>query len=397
MRRNEQQTGPGRRPGRFLSRPAVLLLLAGLALALPRGAIARGEPTRLNTGSGFIGATDEDGNAYYFYQGLPYGSQALIHPLRLVLNGGWGITQLDNRDNRIFRIHYRAGFSNVWHNLSNPFQSIEQRGWKDFMEREVLPFSLKPGQAQYWPNYMQHLVGGGMSYRMMVEWFRYHGYGHPKWSAAATIAVYHGLNEAVENDDYVGFSTDPIADLYIFDPLSILFFSSERVSRFFGTRLHMADWSYQPLFNPFEETLENNGQNFAVRYHPPGWDRVAFFYHWGTHGEFGLSYRRANGDNVSFGVGGQAKDLVDITKGLSTVKLAVSAGLFYDRNNSLLASLLFARTKDYQARLNVYPGVFQLAGLSPGLLAALRRDGEALVGITLVTRPLLPVGLAVGF
>ena len=37
---------------------------------------------------------------YYFYRGLDFGSQRLIHPLRLIINGGYGILTVDNRDNR---------------------------------------------------------------------------------------------------------------------------------------------------------------------------------------------------------------------------------------------------------------------------------------------------------
>ncbi len=50
---------------------------------------------------------------YYFYHGRDYGSESLIHPLRLVINGGYGIMQIANRDNRPFDIDYAQGWRNV--------------------------------------------------------------------------------------------------------------------------------------------------------------------------------------------------------------------------------------------------------------------------------------------
>ena len=59
---------------------------------------------------------------------------------------------------------------------------------------------------------------------------------------------------------------------------------------------------------------------------------------------------------------------------MRTVDLVPSAGVFWDRHNSLMASLLYANTQTYRLRLNVYPGVLKLAGWSPGLFAALNRN-----------------------
>ncbi|PIE76391.1 hypothetical protein CSA17_02445, partial [bacterium DOLJORAL78_65_58] len=50
---------------------------------------------------------------YYFYRGLDFGSQALISPTRLILNGGFGIMQVENRHNRPLDIMYGRGMRNV--------------------------------------------------------------------------------------------------------------------------------------------------------------------------------------------------------------------------------------------------------------------------------------------
>ena len=205
---------------------------------------------------------------------------------------------------------------------------------------------------------------------------------------------YHVLNETVETSDYRGWTTDPVADLLVFDPGGIALFSSERVSRFFGRTLHMTDWSYQPCYDPNKRTIENIGQNYVIKYRLPRSERWHLFYHWGTHGEFGMSYWLPNGECFSFGGGFAAGKLEDLGDGVRTVDLVPSAGMFWDRHNSLMMSLLYANTQTYRLRWNIYPGVFKVRGWSPGLFAAINRNERFETGITLTTR--LPVGLSGG-
>jgi len=337
-----------------------------------------------------------DDGPYFFYRGRTYGSEALISPARLIINGGFGITQLENRDNRITAIDYETGWRNVMRNLGSPVAAIEVHGWSDFFEREIIPVSFNSSRAQYWPNYMQHLIGGGMSYRMIAEWYRYNDYPSPRLLSGATMAAYHLLNEVVENDSYVGYRTDPIADIYVFDPLGILLFSSDRVAGFFSHRLHMADWSYQPSINPSNGRLENNGQNFAMKLDIPRLDRWQLFYHYGTHGEGGLSYRFHGDESISVGAGLTANDLLEIAEGVQTVSFGAAGGIFYDRDNSLLASLLFARSKDYRVRFNVYPGWLGFGRFAPGFWVADSRESGVGLGLTLNFPTTLPLGLAGG-
>jgi hypothetical protein len=374
-----------------------IVVLAALGMALGMGLCAApAGAAGPDPSSPYPAGAVDTSRPYYFYHGLRYGSESLVHPVRLIVNGGFGILQLDNRDNRLGRVDYRTGLSNVARNLAHPIRAIETVGWRTFIQSEILPVTFSRGEAYYWPNYTQHLIGGGMSYRMMSEWFRYRGQSHPDLWAAGTITVYHLLNEVVENDGFVGYRTDPIADLYVFDPLSIALFRSDRVARFFGETLHMADWSYQPSFDPFRGSLENHGQNFALKWGLPGSSRLSLFYHYGTHGEFGLSWRRDNGDSFSFGTGAQAKNLLPGNSGNTSVDLGAALGLFYDRNNSLMASLLMARTKDYRVRLNIYPGFVRFGPVAPGFFAGLMHEGGAVVGFNVSGVPGCPLGLARG-
>lgn len=333
---------------------------------------------------------------YYFYHGYDYGSDALIHPLRMVINGGYGIMQLSNRHNRPLDIDYRQGWKNVWRNLLDPTAAIQVEGWWDFFKREIIPISLDAKRAHYWPNYTQHLLGGGMSYRMMVEWYRAHDYAHPGAWGGTTMMLYHLLNEIVENDKRDTWTTDPVADIWIFDPASIMLFSSEKVCRFFSRTLHMSDWSFQPMIDPRHGALMNNGQNFALKLDIPWWEQKwALFYHYGTHAEFGLTRRLEGGHNLSVGGGFKADELFAVNEYHDGAELAVTGGVFYDRNDSLLASLLWARSKDYKLRVNLYPGLFEICGLKVGLMYNLNRNQSSAYGFSVMNVP-LPIGIAFG-
>jgi hypothetical protein len=74
------------------------------------------------------------------------------------------------------------------------------------------------------------------------------------------------LSEIVENRGNKGITVDHIADLYIFDPIGILFFTNDGVCRFFSEKLHLAEWSMQPAYNFSNGNLENMGQFYVMKY-----------------------------------------------------------------------------------------------------------------------------------
>ncbi len=364
----------------------LLPVLAALVLAALWAPCARAADAPVDTIPGHRGT-------YYYYRGLDYGSQSLIHPLRLIINGGYGIMQVENRHNQPHLIMYGRGMENVLKNVLNPHWSLKVNGFWDFLQREVIPVSANSGRSKYWPNYMNHLLGGGMSYRMMDEYYRYHGVQRSREWAGVTIFLYHFLNEVVENDGLEGPNPDPVADFWIFNPAGILLFANDDVARFFSHTLHMTDWSYQPIFLPESGELANNGQNYAVKLHLNDSGSRSLFYHWGSHAELGMSFTKPDGRCFSFGLGLKAKNLLEIDEISKTVDLAVSGGVFYDRDNSLLASFLFARTKDYRYRLNLYPGLIDLGPFRPGFMAALDDQHDLTVGVTFGSLTHLPFGL----
>jgi len=176
---------------------------------------------------------------------------------------------------------------------------------------------------------------------------------------------------------------------------AILLFSSDRVCRFFSHKLNMTDWSYMATYNPGRNSILNVGQNFAVKYWLNDEQDIGLFYHFGTHGELGLSFRRPGGDCVSFGAGLTANNLVDTSEKHDlrtlTVDLVATAGMFYDRNGSLMASLLYSKSQDYKLRLNIYPGVFKVLNLSPGVFLSLDQDDRVSAGVTV---NFIPFGLS---
>lgn len=128
---------------------------------------------------------------FYYYHGKDYGSEAIFNPLSITLNGGFGILQISNRSNRLADIDFINGWKNVTYNLSHPFETINQFGWKKFWRQEVIPSSVKLKQAQYYPNYKNHLWGGGFTYRAFLDWYRWHGFPHSTWWALSSWMVYH--------------------------------------------------------------------------------------------------------------------------------------------------------------------------------------------------------------
>lgn len=319
----------------------------------------------------------------YFYTGKDYGSEAAYNPSFLILNGGFDMIQVGNQRD-IKNIPFHAGFKNVWRNISDPFKVIRRYGWKEFLNDQVLPFSLNKDNAQFFPNYTLHLIGGGMEYAAAKEWYAYHNYPMPGLLSVLTMATYHLVNETVENGSYVGDDVDPIADIYIFDLGGIILFSSDNVKKFFSETLNLADWSLQPSFLLRNGELHNNGQFFSMKWKLPFSERWHLFYYFGTNGVGGLSYRYEDGTAISVGAGLAAGDLItlDENKNKKTLGLVGNCGIFYDKNNSLLASLTYTVKTDYMVNLNIYPGVLKIGNFSPGIWASYSDNKNIVCGIT---------------
>jgi len=305
--------------------------------------------------------------------------------------------QLTNRSNRIKDMNYQNGWERVWHNISNPIASIEHEGWGNFMRMEILPFATGLESARYFPNYTLHLLGGGMSYRMMIEWYRYHGFDHPKAWSIGTMAIYHMLNEVTENSYGEGYTTDPVADVYFFDIVSKVLFSSDSVARFFGETLNLRDWSYMVSYDLSTHSLYNVGVSYSMKWRPSFWDRTSFFYSFGTYGQGGLSWKLDSGNSVSVSFGFRADELYELALGAKGATFKGAAGIFLDREGSLLGSLMVTTAKDHSIRLNLYPGLVKFGDWSPGFFVGLNTDDHWMTGINIAWPSWQPLGLVTTF
>jgi hypothetical protein len=328
----------------------------------------------------------------YFYTGKNYGSEATFNPVSLIINGGFDIFQVQrNRDIR--SVAFSAGLNNVIRNIKDPITPINHYGWWNFIKDQVIPFSIDKNDAQYWPNYTLHLIGGGRTYAAMTEWYKYHNFPNPSLLSILTMASYHIVNETVENEGYQGDNVDPIADIYLFDVGGIVLFSFDGIKKFFAEEMNLADWSLQPSFALRNSELHNVGQYFSIKWKFPFFEKWYLFYYFGTNGMGGVSYKYNDGTALSVGVGFSATDLVivDPKTNKKSLNLDFNLGVFYDKNNSLLASLVYTKKSDYRFNLNVYPGVFKIGTFSPGFFSAYNPVGKIIWGISAAW---LPFGVA---
>lgn len=332
---------------------------------------------------------------YYFYKGKQFGSESLINPGSLIVNAGFDILQSATHSRQLSTIKFGIGARNVYENLSDPFTQINKFGWDKFIGQEVFPTSLSIEKAQWFPNYTLHFIGGGVDTRMMYEWYVFHNVPYPSIWTGLTVATYHFVNEAVENDEFVGPNVDPIADIYIFNLTGALLFTSDAVAEFFSKTLNMTTWSSQPAWNPEFNTLENHGHYYIMKYKLPFTESTSLFYQFGDNGLVGLSFLQANDESITFAIGGTQKQLrvVDVTNGARTitVDLGWMAGMYYDRENSLLASLLISNRINENVRVNLYPGVVNFFGLSPGFFASIGSRNQLIAGFSIQYSP---IGLA---
>lgn len=342
------------------------LPLLGLALVLSAGA-----------------ARAEDDQGRYFYFGYDYGTQASYSPMWVFVNRAYDVLQIRSHSRDIFHQNYGLNASNVADNLAQPFSRISEQGWGKFFREEIFPLSWTSSTARWVPNYSLHLLGGGMTYTMLSEWFESRDAPVPGVWSAATILAAAFVNETLENKGVQGRNTDAIADWYFFDIGGILLFSIKPVNRFFSRELILMDWSKQPAFTYPGFDLHNQGNYFAAKWPLPFWNRLRLFAWFGMGNLFGLSYLLDREWSVSAAGGLQSTRLANTGRDNveNVVQFAASGALFLDRKNSLLASAQISNIQDYFLTFNVYPGLVRpMQGL--GLWSVMARDGNFILGLS---------------
>ena len=331
---------------------------------------------------------------YYFFHPYTYGSDGLFNPISLIEIGGFDSYQIIDREPTWQNTDWNIAAANVWRSLISPLPVISAFGWKRFMQQEILPSSLNVNEAQWVPNIMLHTIGGGMDYRKISEWYNYYNVPVPYLCGILTCVAYEFINETVENGPQTSPNEDCIPDVLIFQPLGFILFSFDGASEFFSSTLQMNDWSEQTglSFAPF--AIRNAGQNSVMKLALNQDRSTNLFFHFGEFAIFGLSLKTNSEYAVSFG-GGVAstgvKDLPTIN-GVpeNTVTSGPMAGIYYDRNNSLLASVVYSDNQNTRFRLNLYPGMLSSYEYCPGVFLTIAANGSTIAGVTM---QILPVGL----
>ena len=341
-------------------------------------------------------APSPEDSSRLLYKGYGYGSDAYYSPFTVILNKGYDIFQLRHSPRNFSSFPYRAtwrpGIRDVW---KYPDAAVQRfGGWNRFTRVELLPLSWSIDDLNWFVNYTEHFTGGGLTMRMLDEWYRAHGVPWPRVMAMLTTYGASVLNEISEQPGVLAPSPGAVADLMFFDLGAVLLFHWDQPTRFLAQTLQIADWSNQASFTFPNRQLQNNGQYFSLKV-PLGLARTRLFIRGGMGAQFGLS-RALNdrGDHFSASIGGDTEVReIDPVTGHETVGFALGAGVYYDRNNSLLWSLTMSPAENLVA-VNVYPNVLERVPADMGLWAVFTRRNELRFG--LVHRGALGAGIGYG-
>jgi hypothetical protein len=313
-----------------------------------------------------------------FYKGLPYGSEAQFNPLTELLNEGFDVLSMSGQNRQVLRRSLDGDARAVWQSVIHADRTFADFGWQHVASKELIP----GGDGAWISNYQLHLFGSGMVSRRLAEWYDFHGVPHPDLLGALSVFPAHFMNEMVENNGRTVLNEDAAIDLLFFDVAGIALWRFDWMQRAFSQTFQLTNWPGQPTWNPVSQTLENTGQYFSLKTPLPLTRSLRGFYLFGESAVIGLSRPLGSTDALSIGVGMDA----------DSVRRQPKAGVYYDRNGSLLwsATIGSPATAVSWLTVNAYPGAFTIRGVSPGLWLQLPRGGGARFGV--VSR----IGLGVG-
>ncbi len=330
---------------------------------------------------------------YYFYKpAQTRGSDAAFSPLTLLLNGSFDAMRIaTHEEHDLTSYKWKNDFQNVWNNISNPIATVRAFGWGNFRRQELFNLSFNINDLQFIPNIADHVIGYGMQYVKVTEWYDAHGYPQPVLWGIGTSLVYQYVNEMVQNGGLIYANVDCVADYDIFNVLGFALFSIDGVKKFFAESVQLNDWSLQPLYVPRNHHLENVGQEFVLRYKLPFMERYAPFVCWGVNSVVGLSYRYDDENSVSFGIGRAVVGMTRIERDMfisTTPKLDGAVGIFWDNDGSLLAGLVVRGSTSLNAQLNVYPGLVEFGGIRPGCYIGMGEKEGLVLSVTFKGMPI---------
>jgi hypothetical protein len=318
---------------------------------------------------------------YLFYKGRPYGTDAYMGPLDVILNKGYAVAQFNNRNRYIFDYDY--GYRHAWNSVVHFPANVEKYGgWGKYIGDEILPTSLSWRSWKWVPNYGGHLLEGGMTYRRLAEWNEVHDVPIPRVSAAVVTMAAAYINEMYAHPGYVEGTAATGSDLLFFDPLGIVLFSLDGFAGFFAGPLKGNIWATQAALT-FDGELVNNGNNIIVKLPISPFPRTSIFIRGGLAFTPGVTFHRDNDLDVTVAFGGEGRiQNLDPETGEETPEIALGAGLFIDRHGSLLTSVMLSEVPHRRFVVNVYPGVVDVAGGRVGGWFLLRDDWAVRFGLS---------------
>lgn len=340
-----------------------------------------------------IHATSFSTEQYHFYTPeCTYGSESVFGPANLFINGSFDIFRNGAHTKNVLEQTYTKGFKDVTRNLSAPFHHIEVYGVRNFFRREIFNISTDVHESQFLPNFGLHIIGNGMQYIKLAEWYAYHRYPYPKLLSLLTSISYQYLNEILENGAFQGTNVDPISDMLIFNPLGFLLFSIPWIQAFFSEKVVLLDWSPFPYFGLSGTTIENAGQQYAAKLEMLEKDEFRPFLYWGALASFGVSKDLSHNRCLSVAVGVTINQIIEKRFGNArymTAALDYGIMIFYDRHNSLLSSLILTGPKYWNLRYELYPNVLAVTDkFKPGFLIGIGEVDHIALGLACSFSPL---------
>ena len=273
---------------------------------------------------------------------------------------------------------YWRNHGEIFDILAHPIDRIDDEGGfgEFFLQEFASPRLL--------PNVTLHLLGNGYDFRALAEWYDQRRVPYPYlWAFLASYAGYIG-NEAIETSNPEMDDFDPIADLYIFNLAGNLMFMSDAVADFVHNTAQMRNWMGQPVLDVRRGEILNATNNYVLR--PPLFgEKVRPFLYFGLHYFFGASILLPDASALSIGGGLAATDPLRETDAFSDYFKTIrpAGGLFWDRDDHLLGSLILNGTEQLRVRANLYPEALSSDFFDLGFFLGIADNGVPSFGVVL--------------
>jgi len=303
--------------------------------------------------------SDEEPRYLYYRPLIDYGSESVQGPLNALTNRGLSNLYYGGDHRDVLSVNWGERFGAVFGALAHPFEAVESiGGWGELIHREVLIASPEIWEWSWTSNVAGHIVAGGLSYRYLREWLDYRGVPVPALGASAIVFGANLLNEALEWPRGPKERAGTMADVYFFEPLGVLVMSHDGIARFFTETLRAADWSPQASFTLPHARVQNVGQVMSYKVPLPWLGETRGLLTIGLVAQAGLIRPIGDGYNLgwTFGFSGRGRT-VDPDTGLERWETDLAGGVYIDRHNSLLGSLILSEHAYTRVQANRFPGV----------------------------------------